>query len=189
MFSTDFLPPTQSFVHCPGCGGREHQIEDGKRLVCSSCRFVFYFNPAVACAAIITDPQENLLFVKRARDPAKGKLGLPGGFIDPWETSEDALLRETKEELNLTIIPGSLDYVTSHPNVYRYRGVAYPVLDLFYTCAVESFEPIQSLDEVDGYVFIPRERLNIEAIAFVSMKYAVRVFLGETPERMELPSG
>mgnify|MGYP002375259570 CR=1 FL=1 len=45
------------------------------------------------------DPK--VLAVKRLK--SKGKLGLPGGKVDTGETLEEAIIREVKEECNVTI--------------------------------------------------------------------------------------
>ena len=45
------------------------------------------------------DPK--VLVVKRLK--SKGKLGLPGGKVDSGETLEEAIVREVKEECNVTI--------------------------------------------------------------------------------------
>ena len=42
-----------------------------------------------------------VLAVKRLK--SKGKLGLPGGKVDSGETLEEAIVREVKEECNVTI--------------------------------------------------------------------------------------
>ncbi len=45
------------------------------------------------------DPK--VLAVKRLK--SKGKLGLPGGKVDSGETLEEAIVREVKEECNITL--------------------------------------------------------------------------------------
>ena len=53
---------------------------------------------AVDCVALAGG---KIVLVRRGRDPEKGKLALPGGFVEPDETIEQACLRELKEETGL----------------------------------------------------------------------------------------
>lgn len=50
--------------------------------------------------AIVHDNQ-NMVLIRRKDNPYKGKLALPGGFVNQDETLEQAVLRELKEEINL----------------------------------------------------------------------------------------
>lgn len=47
--------------------------------------------------------QDSILFIQRKESPGKGKYALPGGFLDVNETLESAVLRELKEETNITL--------------------------------------------------------------------------------------
>ncbi len=47
---------------------------------------------------------EKILLIKKARGGYKGKLDLPGGGIEFFETPEEALIREIKEETGLDVI-------------------------------------------------------------------------------------
>lgn len=42
--------------------------------------------------------QAEVLVIRRKNEPYKGKIALPGGFLNPDETAEQAALRELKEE-------------------------------------------------------------------------------------------
>ncbi|MBN1802043.1 MAG: NUDIX hydrolase [Candidatus Lokiarchaeota archaeon] len=53
--------------------------------------------------AVIEDGKGNVVLIKRKYPPFKDYLALPGGFIEKGETPQKALLREVKEETNLTV--------------------------------------------------------------------------------------
>ena len=91
----------KDFNYCPKCGKKTLQ-GNPRRIECSACGFVFYFNAASAVAAII-QKDNTILLTTRAREPEKGKLDLPGGFVDHNETAQEALQREIREELNIEI--------------------------------------------------------------------------------------
>lgn len=57
-----------------------------------------------AVAVIVRD--EQLLVIRRSRHvPAPGRLCFPGGGIEPNESEEIALMREIREELNVSVRP------------------------------------------------------------------------------------
>lgn len=98
-----FNHPLRLFQFCPKCGSG-HFIENNKQSKrCETCGFVLYFNPKGAVVGIITNEKGDILVCRRAKEPAKGMLDLPGGFMDSFETAEEAIAREIKEETGLTI--------------------------------------------------------------------------------------
>jgi len=67
--------------------------------------------PVLAVAAIIVDNGE-ILLVKRANEPARGKWSPPGGVVELGESLVDAVRREVREECGLEIeVDGLLDVV------------------------------------------------------------------------------
>lgn len=44
-----------------------------------------------------------VLLIKRARDPYQGHWAIPGGFVEPEETLEQAALRELEEETGVKL--------------------------------------------------------------------------------------
>jgi ADP-ribose pyrophosphatase YjhB (NUDIX family) len=131
----------------------------------------FYFNPTVAAAGLISDPVGRLLLIRRAKDPGAGKLGVPGGFIDFGESAEDGLRREVREEVGLEL--DRLRFLVSSPNLYHYRGVAYPVVDLYFSA--DAIDPDQAvpLDAVAGIEWrLPEEVADAEC-AFDSLRVAL----------------
>lgn len=57
-------------------------------------------------AAIVRD--DRVLIVQRAQPPMRGVFTLPGGVVEAGETLHQALIREIREETNLTIAPLAL---------------------------------------------------------------------------------
>jgi 8-oxo-dGTP pyrophosphatase MutT (NUDIX family) len=57
--------------------------------------------------AIITDSHHHILLVKRKKPPQINTWSLPGGKVEAHETPTQAIIREIKEELNLTFFPVS----------------------------------------------------------------------------------
>ena len=64
---------------------------------------VQYKYPALTADAVIRYKKNNLILIRRKNDPFKGKLALPGGFVDKGETPEQACIREAKEETNIEV--------------------------------------------------------------------------------------
>ena len=62
---------------------------------------------------IIKDNQ--VLLIKRKNDPYKNKWAIPGGFVDYGEKTEDAVLREVKEETGIRAKIDRLIGVYSEP--------------------------------------------------------------------------
>src|SRR5690349_1510780 len=114
------------FHHCPKCGGSGLKGKNGKSFDCPNCGFHLYLNPAAAAAALIlaAERPDEVLFVKRAKDPQKGKLALVGGFVDRGESLEETVAREVREELGVGL--DNLVYHASFPNEYVFHNVKYP---------------------------------------------------------------
>ena len=167
--------PQRVFRFCPACGLKNFHFRQDNSFVCEDCGFQYYVNAAAAVAGLIEDSEGKLLFSLRAADPMKGKLDLPGGFVDIMETAGQALRRELAEELNLAIKEAV--YFTSQPNTYVYGGITYFTLDLAFVCQVEDFSPIAPGDDVGGYRFIAHDEIEIDEIGLPSIKKIVSRYL------------
>lgn len=65
-----------------------------------------YPHPAVTVDCVVLrriDENLFILLVKRGNNPYKGYWALPGGFLNPDETAEQAVIREIKEETDLEL--------------------------------------------------------------------------------------
>ena len=104
--------------------------------------------PQAAVVAFIEDDQRRLLALKRSFDPYAGMLDLPGGFVDPGETLETALLRETREEVGLEVTEA--EYLFSAPNPYAYGGMMYTTTDAAFRCQVADLSMASADDETES---------------------------------------
>lgn len=73
-----------------------------------------YRNPTPTVDAIL-QKGSGVLMIRRKKDPFKGKLALPGGFVNEGETAEDAVRREVREEASLEVEPIDILGVYSDP--------------------------------------------------------------------------
>jgi mutator protein MutT len=169
--------PASTFKFCPFCGANKFVWDGVKSHKCGVCGKKLYLNAAAATVAIIRNEKEELLFVRRKFDPAKGLLDLPGGFVDLGETAEHAIKREVKEELNLEVT--SLSFFGSFPNQYLYGEVLYFTLDLTFICEVDDFSTISAGDDAESYIFLSKERIDINQIGLSSIKNVVQEYISK----------
>ncbi len=168
------------FQYCPHCAHKGFLPTESNAYTCDACGFHYHHNIASAAGALLQDDQGRILFVRRAKNPHQGKLGIPGGFVSPGESAEETVRREVEEELGLQL--GPLQYLASFPNVYPYRGIDYQVLDLYFTGRVPSLEKVVTSDEIAGYVLLPLAEVRLEDLAFDSLRAALQYLV--RPNRM-----
>lgn len=168
------MQPVECFRHCPRCGAERPAEHVGQNpLTCPACGFTYFFNPTVAAAAFVFDGHGRAVFIQRDREPAKGKLAVPGGFIDSGETAEDALRREVREEVNLAI--EQIEFLCSLPNLYHYKDVSYPVCDLVFTAIAVNAAETEALDGVAGFEWLAPRDVDPDAIAFPSIRHGLEI--------------
>jgi ADP-ribose pyrophosphatase YjhB (NUDIX family) len=170
------MHPLHQFRYCPKCGSTHFDEQDFKSKNCQDCGFVYYFNSSASTAAFITDASERLLVVRRAKEPAKGTFDLPGGFVDLYETVEEAMIREVKEETGMIL--NDFKYLFSLPNIYEYSGFEVHTVDLFFTVQVEQTEEdLCPADDVSELFFLEKEKINPADFGLASIKKAIEIWL------------
>jgi ADP-ribose pyrophosphatase len=136
-----------------------------------------FFGPVAAVGGLIVNDANELLLVRRARDPGKGQWGLPGGFVDRGETIEEALTREIYEETRLRL--ESLDLLVTYPNQYNYHGIVSQVIDLFYVCRAADPARIElEPSELDDFIWThPAGQEHMTNMAFESNRRAIEYWI------------
>ncbi len=136
--------------YCESCGNQLQDREVGISWYCLHCKRYTYANPVPVIDVMFTDEKGKILLGRRAQDPEKGRLNLPGGFVDPNETFEEALAREIKEELNLD--PGdygSFVYAGSRIFIHSQNGRDRQLIGIIMraTIAHREFMPNEEVSE------------------------------------------
>ena len=161
------------FRFCPRCGSN-FTVQDDRSFLCAGCGLHYFINANAAVCGLIIDEQDRLLLTIRGRDPGKGMLDLPGGFVNPLETAEEALKRELREELNLVI--DSWRYLGSYPNRYVFSGLTYFTLDMAFVCQARDLSALKPDDDVAGALFVPVMEVDLGKIAFESIRTVIDVY-------------
>jgi ADP-ribose pyrophosphatase YjhB (NUDIX family) len=165
------------FRHCPACADAS-DCRSARVFECAKCGFRYFHNVAAAVAAFIVHDGQ-LLLTRRAHAPAAGSWDLPGGFVDPAESLEQALARELDEELGFTLQPGDGRYLFSLPNIYPYAGVSYATADSFFRIDCATLPRVSARDDVSEAVWIRFGAIELPSIGLESARMAVERFLRE----------
>ena len=172
--------PLELFNFCPKCGSSDFEIHNALSKHCSNCGFTYYQNPRASTAAFIINGKGELLVARRAKEPAKDTLDLPGGFVDNEENAEQGMVREIFEETGLQINADSVEYLFSTPNVYHYSGMDIHTLDLFFLCRIEEDDvKVEAADDAEGLAWVPLSEVYVERFGLRSIRQAVHRFLVE----------
>lgn len=158
---------------CPACGQRSFNALRINEYCCSDCGYRYFHNTAAAVAAMIVVGDEVLL-TQRGRDPEKGRFDFPGGFVDPDESLEAALLRELNEELQLKPSPSQLQYLFSDYNTYEYAGVTYKTADIFFLAKFDMKPKLLVCDDVAAVKWRPISAIDDDELAFDSVRRGVK---------------
>jgi len=119
----------------------------------------------------IIEWDDKIILTKRAREPQKGLLALPGGFVDYEESLESALVRELQEELNLTVTTPI--YLCSHWERYPFRDVVYFATIAFYVVRANDISNAEANDDIDAFALVRPEDIDYSKLAFESDRVAL----------------
>ena len=163
--------PLSQFKYCPKCGSIHFEINNEKSKRCADCGFVYYFNPSAATVALIMNERNELLVCRRAKDPAKGTLDLPGGFIDMAETGEEGVRREVKEETGLDVKDAEGGYMFTYKRENPGEGDNYFVDVYRFTLDIDDSDVNFQEAEIDGYMFASIDEIKVFAQEGIFLHY------------------
>lgn len=165
---------------CPNCGKTTLKYINNRKWECNNCSFSLYNNVAAAVGLIIILENDlknkKILLIKRGKNPKKGKLAVPGGFVDPGESAEEAAKRECKEEIGLT--PYKLEYLTSSTNDYCYKEIDYTTCDIFFKAFLKDItynnilEKLNAEDKNEITGFVLKDINNTKDIKNINLAFS-----------------
>ena len=89
---------------CIRCGAKLRVLcdrEEKLRPKCESCGWVYYKNSVPAVSCLVINENTEVLFIKRRFEPRAGHWALPSGYIEIWQSPEEAAVEELHEETGL----------------------------------------------------------------------------------------
>jgi len=160
--------PISVLKFCPRCGSAHFTATGDRSFICEGCSFNYYVNASAAVAVLLFNEKGELLVARRAIEPYLGQLDLPGGFIEPMETGEQAAVREIREELGIEI--HSLKYFCSYPNEYVFSEFSVFTLDLAFLAKTESLHKMIAMDDISSFEFVKPQYVDQKELPSLSMK-------------------
>jgi 8-oxo-dGTP diphosphatase len=159
---------------CARCGRPIRRTARGapRKLRCPRCRYLIYDYPRIAAGMVVVKDGAVLL-LRRAHAPGRGRLDIPGGFVDAGETLEDAARRELREETGLRV--GTLESLGYFWDRYYIRGYGYfPTMNFYYLARWRAGRP-RAADDAASAQWVPIARLG-ETGPRMAWKHMARVF-------------
>ncbi len=159
------------YIYCTRCGHEleTREVDDGRvRPVCPNCGLIVYLNPPVAVGVIATVPDGRLVLIRRGENPGRDLLGLPAGFMEIDETTEQTARRECLEETGLEVELGELWGVWSY---YHAEKGTSGVLVL-YLARVTGGQPQHGSDTTEVLFYAPEE-IPFAELAFETHREAL----------------
>ncbi len=158
------------YKYCPVCASALRELhlatEDRPRLVCAACGHIFYLNPRVVSGTLpIQDGKVWLL--RRGIEPRAGYWTHPAGYQELDETTEEAAIRETREEIGCHV---SLDGLLG-----VYSRAHAPVVNVVYLASFTDCDqqPQLTVEAVEVGAFGPDD-IPWEELAFIGTEHALR---------------
>jgi len=131
---------------CANCGGESEIEEAGWRRRCPDCERLHF--PRIDPVVIMLVTREDRVLLGRSAHFPEGLYSLLAGYVEPGETLEDAVRRETHEEAGITV--GRVRYLACQPWPFP--------SSLMIGCAGEALDEDIAIDmqELEDAVWVPR---------------------------------
>jgi NADH pyrophosphatase NudC (nudix superfamily) len=149
---------------CRRCGA-SLQPKGSGAYQCSNGHTIYQKDsPAVSC--LLLNSKNEVLLSVRDHEPNKGTLDIPGGFCDPSESFDQALVRELQEELSLEPSDYSEPkYLVNGISNYPYEGESSKVLGMVFWCYIREGAIIKPGDDVADVIWVPLKEVDFSKMS------------------------
>ena len=167
-FKYDWKFKKEDFKFCPRCGNefvlQDIHIENQPQLVCHNCKFIFYLDPKLVVAAMVTY-ENKVLLLERAEAPGVGLWAFPGGHVERGINLFESIKNEVKEEAGLDIEVGKIVETYSFDDT----------IQLVYSAVANNDDIKINIESTEGKFFeykeIPWEKLAFNSTREILKKY------------------
>jgi len=137
--------------------------------------------PVVGVGAVILDG-EKILLEKRKNAPSKGKWSVPGGLVELGENTDQAVIREVKEETGLEVYEPRLIDVVNYVSLGEKGAVKYHFVIVDYLVTVKCGNP-KAASDADALKWVPFNEVEEYDLA-----ESFRLFFLRNREKLDNPS-
>ncbi len=131
--------------------------------------------PVLAASALVVN-DGSVLLVKRRYEPYAGLWALPGGHVEPGETTEDAVKREVHEETGITLLDPRL-YALVEYILYRGEEVLYHYVIAVYV-ATEFEGYLMAGDDAEDVGFFNLSEVTKVGGLTLTTAHVLRAYVG-----------
>ncbi len=159
------------YRYCPQCATPlvRRQAFGKERLVCPNCNFIYFEDPKVAVAGLVTN-KDKVLLVRRAVHPQINFWSLPSGFVEAGEMPDQALKREIIEETGLDSNVGELLQIEALSAPHK-QGIV-----LIYS-VIASEMAVKPADDISEAAWFSTKTIPWDELAFPSTEKTLRHWL------------
>ncbi len=165
---------TEPYRFCPVDGTKLEEPRASGGVSCPLCGRSWYRNSSPAVGAAIVEGDRVLVTV-RGIEPEKGRMDLPGGFVEVGEPPRDALAREAREELGVEVEVEERPMLLA---VHTYGADGEYVLAIGFRARIISGEPSPA-DDVAEIRWVSEDEIDALDFAWEHDRRIARRALGD----------
>lgn len=134
--------------------------------------------PVVGVGAVVIH-EKQIVLIKRANEPSKGKWTIPGGLVELAESPEIAVIRETKEEIGLEVINPEVIDVVSNVDLDENGKVKYHYVIIDYLVYVRT-GTVQASSDAEELRWVP-----FDEVENYNLTTSFRLFFRKNRDKLE----